>query len=855
MTSQDIQLAPVLDHQCGYLAKSDGELLWAHHLATRRIALALAEFLPSVTEAEGRLLLAAALTHDIGKLTAQNQAILRGERSGVCQHKLTRQCYIESAGAPLIQAGFSRDEVERSWEILAVHHFATETDVCEATSARNALLSRMLISADRLASMATPDVTEILRIRQLHEDCLDLTYVEFGRCPGATAELAFDVIEQSYHTTGWCTLLSWANGLLLVGRPGTRLPMKADVVLAILGRVQTESIRLRPLRLTFTGNVLGGILADHPEVLLRARRSEILDGLATNSAPLYFLKLAYEILKVRKQLEGLLPHSVPLQLLHRANSTTGHPGAKQLFCEYYKSPASEKVNQDFFAAVFALETAAGVLAEAAAGSQHGTRPLRSLSSSDLFGILETLARPETSGVTPLDQAAGVSLHAMLSMEEADADFSGYAREQLRRYCAYKSEQRGGQGEGLCERCGSTATTEITSGDHFDIQITTQIKSRYGTVRAICPFCILDNLAAHPGNARHVVLAVDTRRAGVSATQDAELADFVVRMASGLRARSRFAIRESMGMLAGLAVPTRLRVPYVDAPTGTGEAAILPRGDRGMLVDLGAAAKNQSSTDLAVLYAPLYHLLRLMGLRCHMGVEEAMDLFGQRPEVSPDAYQVALATVLLGKCLIGHGKKSNAYAAAQEMLRRAPAVAVQIALGERQVGRGKSVPGLNKELAGVWIQATAQLRLDARNQGGMTMGQLFEDAAFLADPECGMPAFCEAPPGRSGWRARDISRHAAAKPVSQALSMLLQCHDTDLAKQKFRDHLQTQYLSVDIEATRLPEFLRRVDAMIDRYAQIRAQSTPEFLKTKNALTSAVYTFVRFPSLIPLAREKE
>ncbi len=77
----------ILEPQFGYLAKSTGEQLWAHHFAVWNIYLKMSKYYPSLDDKEKYLLELACLFHDIGKEKSENQDILLGEKSGKVVHK------------------------------------------------------------------------------------------------------------------------------------------------------------------------------------------------------------------------------------------------------------------------------------------------------------------------------------------------------------------------------------------------------------------------------------------------------------------------------------------------------------------------------------------------------------------------------------------------------------------------------------------------------------------------------------------------------------------------------------------------------------------------------------------------
>lgn len=842
MTDEEhFDFTTLLDQQCGYLAKSDGELLWEHHLTTMQIALILSEFIPSITPKDKRLLQLAAITHDIGKLKPVNQDVLRGLQPGPCRHKLQRDEYLEIVKDAIEEADITYEEASSAWEILAVHHFANEKDVREAADHHVAMLSKLVITADHLASMKNPDGRLIKEVRKNYEDCMDFTYVEFGRFPSATTDLSLQTIIETYKTTGWRPLLIWDTSVLFIGEPELSVPPKKDIVDRIIDTVQRKTIALRTFRInSYTGTFLNGIPADHPEMLLDEKRDEILSRLSDgNTAQLYFLKLCFEILSVKQKLNHMIEDSGLLRLLKMANSTAQHPQAKDFYQTHYALTPPEKVNNDFFKIPFEKETVETFLPGTEVADKFKGVPIIKLSADNLFDILEEIASSNNEK-TQLDRSCITQLNAWLSMEEKGVDFEAYAQEQLHRYVEYKTTHKGGEGHGICERCASTATSNIADADNFSAksQTSSQIKSRYGPQRSFCPFCILDNLSVKQNQRNTVWISAKTHAPGI--VQDwEELADFICEMCAGLRAPRTTSEKHDVGLLSGLPLPPKFILPYPEENTPTPKLDVVVRGDFSVIVDIAESNNSDAPKNLAVQYAPLYILLRLMGLEVSIGTEERHTLFGESQEVTRAAYNSAFATVILAVAIRQSGSEKNAYVKASEMLSHVPAVAIQTVMGEIRPKKRNATSVLSEDLVGAWMKALKNSQKLITQQGELTMGQLFEDAAFLSK---GIQRFCKKPTAGYGWKE---SKHAASKPISQALETLLRDTNGDIAKQKFRSHLRDDVRKEEEEE--LAYFITGTDQIIDKYNNICRKSIPEFLKVKNALVAAIYTFTRYPQL--------
>lgn len=837
-----VNLAPLLDAQVGFLAKSDGELLWTHHLLVRWIAQRMAAYIPSITAEETRLLDLAALTHDVGKATSEVQAYLRGSIPGPVSHKVGRAQYRDAVEAAALRAGFSLEEVCLAWEILAPHHYVSKQDVVETSSPRIEKLSQILIEADRLASMRRPDVTTINEVRSKHQHSFDLTYFQVSRFSSPTLDLVLATVANLYRAAGWEPLAYLPETAIMIGRPGLTLPSKDLAISSVAKEIIDSTWRHRGLEIrSYTGTILGGIAAELPRRFLEANRGTLMTNLADGTlAPMYFFKLAFEILNTCALLNQMKKKSLLLDILALANSTTWHKLAKKRYTDSRNAPAPDRIDKEFFAPFFSSETIGAFLPDRREIERFKTAVPSKLRPDELFDILMQLAKLAEREEGPLRQGMKRDLQAWIAMQE-ETDFVAYAREQLDRYKAYKKEFK--QSKGSCERCACTTTVSITKADRFSSasQSSSQIKSGYGNERALCPFCVHDNLVSVSRGER-VFLHLHTRIPGHTPAFPA-VARFVLKLVSGLRLPRRFKRAADIGELSGFALPPRMRFPWPDEDDEQSDRITpLPRGDRGVLIDLQQWRKD-SALDLAAKYEPVYHLLKIMGFEIAVGKEEQEGLFGKHPETSAQAYYSSLAAVLMAGCT---GKKSNRYLFARQLLERAPAVALAAAFSESEGNR----PRMARDLLPFFVDFLRDSGLVvARREGGnITMEGLLRDAAFLADRERGMFRYCDRPAGGNWWD----SKHAASKPIAQALRQLLNSRSPDIAKQTFRNHLSDKIKRDDPDFV---AFVEGVDLIIEKYHDLRNSDITQFLRAKNALISAVFTFTQYPALMKIEEEKD
>lgn len=832
-----VNLAPLLDIQVGFLAKSDGELLWSHHLLVRWVAQRLAAYVPSITDEERRVLDVAALTHDIGKATDDGQAYLRGAIPGPVPHKLERWQYEDRVKDAALGAGFSEEEVSQAWEVLACHHYVSLQDVAETSSPRIQKLSQLLIEADHLASMRLPDMATINEVRMKHQHSFDLVHAQVSRFSSPTLDLALAAVAKLYEECGWEPLTYLSDSVIMIGRPGLTFPSKDLAVRTVTEKIVESTLHHRGSEIKgYTGTVLGGIAAESPSSFLATNRDDLIAKLADGTvAPMYFFKLAFEILNGSALMDGTRKKSPMLDMLALANSTSSHKRAKERYTEAYKLPAPDKIDKTFFASFFDKETIGSFLPDVPGTLRfEGSLPSK-LTPEQLHEVLVALAGLVESGDKPVSRGMQEDLSAWISLEE-ETDFAAYARDQLQRYASYKKDFS--QPKGSCERCACTTTISITGADGFSSagQSSSQIKSQYGNVRALCPFCVHDNLVSNKQGER-VYLHLYTKIPAHTAAFPM-VARFVLKLVSGLRMPRRFKKADELGELSGFALPPRIRFPWPAKEEDEPHTIdLIPRGDRGVLIELQLWRKD-SPLDMAAKYEPVYHLLRIMGFEIAIGKEEQEGLFGKYPETSSEAYYRSLAVVLMAGST---GKKSNRHLFARDLLERAPAVAFASALSADESNR----PRMARDLLPYFIEFLRNSGLFvARWKGGsINMDGLLKDAAFLANRERGMFRYCEGPPGGNWWD----SKHAASKPVAQALRELLNGRSLDIAKQTFRNHL-SEYIKRDDPG--LVAFIEGVDRIIEKYHGLRKADVTRFLRAKNALISAIFTFTQYPVLMKI-----
>jgi len=236
---------------------------------------------------------------------------------------------------------------------------------------------------------------------------------------------------------------------------------------------------------------------------------------------------------------------------------------------------------------------------------------------------------------------------------------------------------------------------------------------------------------------------------------------------------------------------------------------------------------------------LYHLLGLLGFRVSIGEEEQDGLLGLAEIPSISMYQRSLVSLLLSAWV---KKKDRKHLSAEKMLEQQPSVALMtVADYISQWGGGEPSPQIETFFSAL---SGAQLII-AIDQTGKeyNMGELLKDAARLASPSDGIQKFCERPEGQYGWKE---SKHAAGKPIGQALGEIMRGRSVDHALATFQRNLRDNIKQDDEEA--LKSLVAYVRQLLVRYENLRKTNITEFLRAKNALMSAIYTYTRYPKLM-------
>jgi len=833
----------------GAWAKSTGELLCAHHFAVWSICTKLADLCPTLRDDphERRLLELAALLHDIGKMSAENQEKLKkGDDESRIIHKkaLTRENlkrYLFETGMPNIA---SDNDLNRVAEIARTHHHVSLQDLKQIRFDRAQFLTSLLRTADAIASMDRISFDTMQDIKFLYQGAIDFSYIEFSRFESPTTMCILSHIISEYKKLGWRLLATPECGAVFVAPPNTPLPNKDAVLDGAYEKFVECYLRyVNPIPRTYTGDSLTLLSREHPRLLLSVHESSVMSALGdVDRRALTFFKLATDILVARGL--GDARGQAPLfDLLCSANSTSAHSKAKETYEKITGKPAPAKVNAEMIDPLFQSSPLGELIPpQVQLPVSRDQIPAR-LTDRQLFQILETLANIPTQqkDSDPLREY----LTLCVSMEE-ETNFAKLAAEAHDKYRSYKSTANAEKG--VCERCGCPVSQKMQPALNLREkgQAFSQIKAKY-QYRGICAFCGYDNLALRSGikgKKARIFLRLLTKTPELISNYDA-LARLVATIVSGISTPRQIVRFEECQQLRDIPLPKRLEIPLSgDEETEPEQPTLV--SDYGVLFKVGEPSSDFSPKDARAEYEPLYHIMKFLGFKVAIGAEEQEQLFGEEVETSVQSYYLSLAVVLFAHVLRTEtGRKHNRYIFAREILLHSPSVML-ITLERAITNRGKSYLNQVKHLLRSAKQS--QITIAKWKGGEIRMDDLLKDAAFFADRNSGIPHFCVEPGDRLEF-FKNMSRYNTGKPVSQALEAMMSGASFDEAMERFMRNIATM-LSAD-EQPALKEFVSGARKILQKYYELCKSDVSAFIRAKNSLVSAIYIFTRYPDLKEVA----
>ncbi len=865
------------------IGKSNGEQLWMHQFTVWHIFNQMTTIgaFPKIEKEKKDVLEVACLLHDLKKSTPWNQMILFGETDtdkiltdyqnwwkskgiriegrqlsnikrlfdrGRTDHQIETEQDLEYFLRPYLRKVEQhlpfRITGERTRAIfdLIKHHFLKEADISQSELPGFGNYLHILKLCDRMASMETVDVTtinELKNVNRLGRQIFDATYFTISRNFGPFTALVSDILFESYKKSGWVPLLYLEGGGILVTRGKGNIPDKEKTLNKLYQAFLEKSLETLPIQYGTKTN-LTGMAADHPQKFLHAHKDEIIRKLNESDAGIVFFKFLTEILDnvgYRKEPErGKLP---ALDVLFGLSAgTRGIPIAGKKWRRYKGEPLPIKEDgtgiekRGSLNHIFNSVRIKEIIPDSLLTNLGISLPLlRDYSSHELFDVLSELSGMSERDVER-DTKIKTYLDEIVAMEE-EKDFQIIAQTRFDEYKNYK-QKPADEKIGICEICGCTIGQK--PGADFakgQIQAFSQIKARSDIPRKICPFCAYDNSVMRMGLGTRtpIYIRISSR---IPLEFREEITDKIKLLKDGI---IRIQNIENMEKRWGLFFPP------VDIPIGTSDFDVIEyvsTWDREEIIcRLESIDKRGfSPKDQQAKYAPLYHIINLLGFQVSIGREEQVGLFGERLFTTESEYLKSLAVILLSSTI----DKKRKYLFAKDLLEKSPSIAIAYASQENVDKKGQRWLRLKQDSAKKLFEYVYKsgIVLYSFYGGEYKMENLLKDAVFFAE---GIPKFCWSSEKCNKWR-QSASKHLISKPISQTMNEILQGRSFDEAFARFLSQLSGE---AKTDVKELEEFVRRAKEKLAQYYGLKNNNITEFIRVKNALLSAVYVFKRYENL--------
>lgn len=840
------QVQDFLDPQFGYLAKSSGEQLSAHHFTCWSVFRKIARYIPSLDEKDKELIEVACLIHDIAKKNEKNQRILRGIESGQVIHKPTYEEVVEYIdNSPL---SLSDKDKKTIFDLILTHHSVSDGDLRGITTPSAGILTELLRFSDWIASMDEVMPETVGRIRDNFSGLLDITYAEVSRFPSPTTYLLLGMIIEEYKNAGWESLLLLDNGAIFIAK-GVNLPSKDTVIKEALNLFFDQSLGVQAVYSpNFTKNFLGGLSRLFPASFMKAKdhRGKIIDNLSDiERKGVQFLRLLFDILsldsiaKIRRELSiwNLIPSCL---------GPSGHRKVKEeKWHKFFKEDAPSSINAEAIGKLFSkliLKETIPSLHLGKFNSEWHKKRLADLKPDQLFEILYAIAAYyEEKGVGT--QELKEYLEAIISMEE-EKEFASISQEVFERYKRYKTTFD--VSKGLCERCACPVPISAQPSLRLPQWGFSQVKSRPDGACASCPFCAYDNMVLKE-KGKGVYLRISSKIPALLSFYP-EVSRFVAKLDAGLRAPYQIVALKEREEFCSLPFPKRIRIPLPKKEMDQ-EAESILRNEQGTLFAI-SFSKDSGPKDLKAKYEPLYHILNLLGFKAEIGEEEQIGLLGERKITSLPAYYQSLAVLILATILRRKGKKSKEYIFASELFEKSPSVAMRKVADSFGEKKGTCKKGCKDYTENKCNCIPYNFFCFALKGGDSYMRGILEDAAFLADKEKGIPHFCVEPEERGNfWKG--LSKHSASKPIAQGLDELMMGRGIEYGLERFLRNISKKI--GEKEQDELKSFVEKTKDVLKKYEALRKEDITGFIRAKNALCSAVYIFTRYQNLKEVVKD--
>lgn len=844
------QVIAFLELQQGYLAKSNGEQLWMHHYTVYSIFKKISGYIPSLDESDKKVLEIACLTHDLEKRKDSYQKMFQ-EGGGRVQegHKPDLEGlknYIKGSNIAKI---ISDQEIKTTYEYSLTHHSISNKNLEEIETPSAGVKTMILTWCDHLASMEEINFSTIQRIREKLEGLTDLTYIEISRFPSPTTSLLLDECIKRYRKYGWDLLLVLGNGAVFIGKD-CKLPEKDILCKEINDKFLSDSLSLQSASVAdHTRPFLSGISEVIPSQFIEIKKNEIVNSLGyVDTKEVLFLRTLKDLFELNGDINKIKKENNRWELLAGCLGRSGATRVRdKLWLEVLGEDPPEKLGSKSINYLFTKISYSEIIPPPYHKEVFKGKKLTELKSEELFTILSEIAKDVEKKTFKPNELIEYIDH-LLVVEEGK-DFRAIASIIFERYKEYKKTSD--VSKGVCERCCSPITIYARAQLNFlagKSKSFTQIKPDPTKENATCLFCTYDNLIARgeiKSGRSNIYVSLESK---IPSYANKEMRRMIDALSSGLFNPYVITKLTEIEAFNDLMVPKR-RV-FILLPRKFGESAgrteIVKETERGVLFRIGwIPTSDFSPKDLRAKYAPMYHILNLLGYRVSIGTEEQTGLFGETLLTAENEYYHSLAIVILATVLPDNKKKK--YIFAKTLLESSPSVAIKLT-SETDDGRLR----LREELTGSFFKFLKREKkpLFKDSKGEYTMKTLLNDAMFFAN---GIPKFCWTNEEYKSW-GQNSSKHIITKPVSRALDEILQGNDFEMAFAKFLSFIR-ENISADKEKSEmattdvkeLKEFVEKSKEILKRYYDLRNQDITKFIRVKNALMSSIFVFKRYPNL--------
>ncbi|MHB9053373.1 MAG: hypothetical protein ACYC5F_05220 [Thermoleophilia bacterium] len=813
-----------------------------------------------------------ALVHDIGKMSADNQLVLRGLKTGKTQHKVTKTQlaqYINSIPQKL-RPRLGEKDLSSIWE-FSLHHSLSDDDIRSAARPAFGVYGQVLRWSDWLASMAATEQLDLNLIERLQnevEGVFRLTVFTVARYPSPTTNELLQQAVAKYTELGWRLLVILDDAAVFIGALDLSLPNRSSFVAAFTDTLVLESLKRQTISTSFFRHgIISGKAKEDPAGFLRIKRSEYLNLLAeVEAGPVVFFATLIELYKLAKKLPSsakMRKEKWPiLDILIKASGPNGITPAKKEWKKIHKIADHISVNE-LVADIFNNISVSQVVVD----SSDNTK-LNRLRKEQQFQIL--LERAEQWFPQEDRQSLNEAVACMVGMEE-ETDFAEMANRTFLAYCNYKTTRK--PKNSLCEQCATPVPIEATRALNFPKTVGfTQVNPRVesDSPLIVCPLCVFD-----AGMMRR---DVSPKWSAVFARVTSPVPDlwylygdikkWIQKLSVDLVNVRKLKQLEEQPVFSDWPLPPRTLIPLISEQKDSFQSPI--DSERGILFHLEPIESSESPKNLRARYLALHALLNGMGFTTHIGKEQQVGLFGEKAFSHTKAdwwqrYNFGLAINILARALIIEGKGTNSYVLSRNLIENSPSTMLMKLEAAVSAKSARLDETLLVRFFESLMNGDFSLYPDSNLRGGkVIMKEILHDAVFFAD---GIPKFFWTLEDRNRWRTGP-SKYLITKPVDRMLNGLLQGLDFDEAFSRFLQSLRDD-IALDKEESRkrlgdkkgakfdqkdLAAFVSNSRLIFLRYAELKNTNITRFIQAKNGLRAAIYITKRYEKLQEVIRNE-